>query len=152
MDAQSTSVKVGSNEWLLVYNNTGGTLAAGVPIHVSYAATLNPRAIALAAAGGYYRVGVVDNDRASTETSCTPAGEILTATWGYVKVKGRVATTVASATYVAGRVVKVSTAAVTEVAAGATGALKDFGIIITGGTTVTTITVDLFGDGLKLTD
>ena len=64
---------------------------------------------------------------------------------GWFQFQGPCTMTVASATYTAGRALKVDAGVATEIAAAPTNGDNEFASIMVGGTTVTSITAFLFG-------
>lgn len=137
VDTASTVADVtyeGDKIYKKIYNGTGGSLAVGTPVKVNYGTTNNPQVAALADDTEIYEFGIVVKDA------------IANLSWGWVQTRGSVACTVASSTYTAGHGFKIYKGAVTTTGAGYARGANDFGVIVVGGTTVTSITVYLHGE------
>lgn len=122
----------------LVYNSTGAALEAKTP--------------GFLADGAYGRQYIALVDDTNVHKFCVTATDIDAGKWGQVVVEGECLCTVPSATYTSGHAFKVHNGAVgtmsaTPSAAGVCGdAGNEFGVIKTGGTTVTEVTLVLNGN------
>lgn len=135
----------GDDAWVRCYNGTGASLAAGVPVYLNYSSSLNPRAIALVDDAKYHTIGVVDGGMASSLSSTAPAGAIASAEWGWVKTRGRVTITVASADYTATHALKLHNGAVASTAAVPDGSSPEFAVVLTTVVASTSVDSYLFG-------
>jgi hypothetical protein len=111
------TIGFGDERFIRVYNETGGDLAAGSVVLVSYAnsstAGVFPRAASIATDSvGISQVGVVANYMSGT-------GTIKSATWGWVQIKGY-CPVVLSTDVTAGHALKATNASVRAVDEAAT--------------------------------
>jgi len=115
-----------------IYATAAASLTAAVPYVVKYTGTNDPT-VGAAVDGAFYNLVAV------------PSRALSTGDKDWFQIQGSCVITVPSATYVAARGLKIHDAAVTEMGAAHTNSVNEFAVIITGGTTVTSITVYLQG-------